>query len=298
MSATSIFVNRWAYEDGATPTFDANSDTWDWREGSDFVKSQPILNATGLMGSRRKDESRSRFGPYSVSASQTCEPSPLWMATWLYRAMGGGSVGSPSLADTLPEFGCLQEKGGDVYQYLGNKVSKLKISGKAGGLVEATVDILGKSEDTSVSTFTGAALPSGDSASEPFQHADLVLTLAGSARSVLDFNFELNNNCRARFVNSLTANHIIEGERMITLTANVVFTSTEAGNLYSLTKEGAAGSLVLTNGTVSTTFTFSRVQIPDNSAKSQGGEVILPISAQIKGTALGAEFTATIDSTE
>lgn len=298
MSGTSSYVNRWAYEDGATPTFDSSSDTWDWREGSNFIKTQPILNATGLMGTRKKDESRTRFGPYSVSASQSCEPSPLWMATWLYRVMGGGSVGSPSLADTLPIFGALEDKGGDIFQYLGCKASRLQLSGRAGGLIEATVDILGKSEDTTVSSFTGAALPSGDSSAEPFQHADLVLTLAGSARSVLDFRFELNNNCRARFVNGLTANEIMEGERMVTLSGNAVFTSTEAGNLYGLTKEGAAGSLVLTNGTVSTTLTFARVQIPDNSARAQGGEIILPFSAQIRGTALGAEFTATIDSTE
>jgi hypothetical protein len=298
MSGTSSYVNRWAYEDSATPTFDSGSETWDWREGSDFIKTQPILNATGLMGTRRKDESRTRFAPYSVSASQSCEPSPLFLATWLFRAMGGGSIGSPSLADALPVFGSLQDKGGDVYQYLGCKASKLKLSGKAGGLVDCTVDIIGKSEDTTVTSFVGAALPSGDSASEPFQHADLVLTLAGSARKVLDFDFELNNNCKGRFVNSLTADEIMEGERLITLSGTSVFSSTEAGNLYGLTKEGAAGSLVLTNGTVSVTLTFARVQIPDNSARSQGGEIILPFQAQVRGTALGAEFTATIDSTE
>lgn len=298
MSGTSSYVNRWAYEDGATPTFDSSSDCWDWREGSDFVKSQPILNATGLMGTRIQDESRSRFGPYSVSASQNIEPSPKFFAAWLVRAMGGGTAGSPTLADTLPEFGCVQDKGGDLYQYLGNKVSRLRVSGKAGGLIEATVDILGKSEDATPSSWVGAALPSGDSAAEPFQHADLVLTLAGSARSVLDFTFELNNNCRARFVNSLTANQILEGNRVISLSGTAVFSSVEAGNLYGLTKEGAAGSLVLTNGTVSTTLTFARVQIPDNSARSQGGEIILPFQAQIRGTALGAEFTATNDTTE
>lgn len=297
MSGTATYVNRWSFEDGTSPSFDSSSDTWDFREGSDLIKTQPILNGTGLMGTRKKDESRSRFGPYSVAGTLTCEPSPLFLATWLFRAMGGGSIGSPTLADAIPYWDCLQDKGGDIFKYGGCKVNRLKLSGRAGGLVESAIDVVGKTETVGQS-FTGAAIPSGDSAREPFQHADLALTLAGSARSVLQFDFELNNNLRARFVNGLTANEILEGERVITLNATCVFTSTEASALYGLTKEGAAGSLVLTNGTVSTTLSFSRVQIPDNSARSQGGEVVLPIQAQIRGTALGAEFTVTSDTTE
>lgn len=296
MSATASYVNQWAFEDGASVTWSGTSETWDFEEGSDMVKSQPLLNGTGLMGNREEDVSRTRLGPYDVSGTLTCEPSAAFMSAFLPRVMGGGTATSPTLADAVPEFGILQDKGGDVYEYNGCKINRMTISGGARQLIKCAMDILGKTEATDEASFSGAAMGSS-AAYEPFQFADLALTLAGSARTVLDFRLVIDNGLTARFANGLTANQIIEGRRSITLEAKAVFTSTEAGNLYGLAKDGAAGSLVLTGNGVSTTFTFSRVQIPDNAPRSEGGEVVLPISAQIRGTSLGAEMTATNDIT-
>ncbi len=298
MAGTAQYVNRWSFENGATPTFSGSSDAWDFDPGSDIVKTQTILNAEGLMGSAREDVSRSRYAPYGVAGTLTCEPSPAFFGAWLTRVMGGGTATSPTLADALVEFGVLAERGADVFNYLGCIVNKMTIRGTAGGLITCAMDIIGKSEGQDVATFVGAALPSGSVAAEPFTHSDLVLTLASSARTILDFTLTIDNGAVATFANSLTAVHILrKGRRSITLEANVPCTSTEVGNLYSLAKDGAAGSLVLTNGACSTTFTFSRVQIPDNSARTQNGEIVLPVRAQIRGTALGAEMTATVDLT-
>lgn len=293
---TAQYLNRWAFKNGATPTFDSSNDTWDFNAGSDLTKTQPILNAQGLAGSRLEDVSRTRFGPYNVGGTLTIEPSPAFFGSWLPRAMGGGTATAPTLEDALLEFGALQDKGGDIYDYLGCVVNRMTIRGRAGGLVECSLDILGKTEGTAESSFSGAALGS-TLVYEPFTHSDLVLTLAGGARSILDFTLVLDNAVTARFSNSLSATCMIPGKRSITLEARVPFTSTEASALYGLAKNGAAGSLVLTNSTVSTTFTFSRVQIPDNSARTESGEVILPIRAQIRGASWADEFTCTNDMT-
>lgn len=298
MAATAQYLNRWSFENGASPTFDSSSDTWDFNAGSDLVKSRPLLNAQGLAGSRLEDVSRTRLGPYTVAGTLTIEPSPAFFGSWLPRVMGGGTATAPTLEDALLVFGCQQDKGigsSAAYEYLGCVVNRMTLRSRAGGLVECALDILGKTEDEG-STFAGAALGS-TLAYEPFTHTDLVLTLAGSARSVLDFSLVVDNSVTARFVNSVTAGDMIPGRRSITLEARVPFTATEASDLYYLAKDGAAGSLVLTNSTVSTTFTFSRVQIPDNAPRTEGGEVILPIRAQIRGASWADEFTVTNDLT-
>lgn len=293
---TAQYLNRWSFDNGAVPVWDSSADSWDFNAGSDMVKSQPLLNAQGLAGSRLEDVSRTRLGPYTVGGVLTIEPSPAFFGSWLPRAMGGGTATAPTLEDALLEFGVLQDKGGDVYDYLGCVVNRMTIRGRAGGLIECAVDIIGKSENTNENSWIGAALGS-TVAYEPFTHSDMALTLASSARSVLDFTLVIDNAVTARFSNSLAATCLIPGRRSITLEARVPFTSTEAGNLYGLTKSGAAGSLVLTNSTVSTTFTFSRVQIPDNAPRTEGGEVILPIRAQIRGASWADEFTVTNDMT-
>lgn len=297
MAGTAQYVNRWAFETGANAVFDAlGSSQWDFNPGSDMIKTQPLLNAQGLTGSRVRDVSRTRLGPYAVAGTLTIEPSPQFFGTFLPVAMGGGTATAPTLANALPEFSLMQDKGGDVYNYPNCKVGRMTVSGRAGGLVECALDVRAKTEATDQGSFLAAALGS-TLAYEPFQHADLVLTLAAGARTVLDFRLVLDNGLSARQVNSLTANEILEGERVITLEATAIFTSAEASALYGLAKDGAAGSLVLTNSTVSTTFTFSRVQIPDNGARTQGGEVVLPISAQIRGAAFADEFTVSNDIT-
>ena len=293
---TAQYLNRWSFEDGATPTFDSGSDSWDFNAGSDMIKSQPILNAQGLAGTRVEDVSRTRYAPYTVAGTLTIEPSPAFFGSWLPRVMGGGTATAPTLEDALLEFGILQDKGGDVYNWLGCVVNRMTLRGRAGGLIECALDILGKTEGTDVSAFTGAALGS-TLAYEPFTHSDLVMTLVSGARSILDWSLVLDNAVTARFTNSQSATCMIPGRRSITLECRVPFTSTEASALYGQTKNGAAGSLVLTNSTVSTTFTFSRVQIPDNAPRTENGEVILPIRAQIRGASWADEFTVTNDMT-
>lgn len=297
MSGTAQYVNRWGVANTGSALNDAYN-LWDFMPGSDIVKSQPLINGSGLKGTRKEDVSRSRLAPYTVGGTLTCEPSPSFFGTWLKYAMGNGT--GPALADALLAFDLICDRGGSWYHYIGCVANRMVIRGSAGGMITCAIDVLGLTETVIAENDFDTAIASSlvnTLAYEPFTHADLAMTLAGSARSILDFTLTIDNGARATFANSLTAIHILPGVRTVTLEANVPFTSTEAGNLYGLTKDGAAGSLVLTNSTVSTTFTFGRVQIPDNTARTQNGEVVLPIRAQIRGVNGGAEFTVTNDTT-
>ncbi len=302
MPGTAQYVNRAAFEDGATPAFGASAEQWDFSPGSDIVKSQPILGTMGMMGSRTMDTSRSRFGPYTIAGSLNMDGtetgiSPAFLSKWLPRVWGGGTATSPAMANALVEFGCLADRGGDIYKYLGCIANRLRVGSTAGGLVSGSLDILGKTE-TAGQTWGGTIPVLGSSlANEPFQHADLVLTVASVARTVLEWELVWDNNVRARFANSLSADAMIAGLRMVTFMAKVPFTSTEASQLYGLAKDGAGATALLTNSTVSALFTLSRLQIPDNSPRTENGEVVLTLTGQVRGTALGAEMTGTLDIT-
>jgi hypothetical protein len=73
----------------------------------------------------------------------------------------------------------------------------------------------------------------------------------------------------ADFRNSVTASELNSTDLVITLNAEVVLDSTNKGVLYEAAIAGIDGTLVFTNGAVSTTFTFGKLQIPDNTPTVQ-----------------------------
>lgn len=297
MSGTSHYVNRWSFEDGATPSFDSGSDSWDFLSGSDLVADVPLLNGSGLTGGVNEDVSRTRFGPSSVIGTLTAEPSPAFFGSWLPRAMGGGTATSPTLEDAPAVWGCLADCGVDVFDFLGNVVNVMRVSGNAGGMISCGMDVIGLTEGQNVANWVGAALGS-TLAYEPFTHSDMALTLVSGARTVKRFEFVLNNGFQATFGNSTTPIHIArKAKRQITLNALVAVSSGDISALYGQSKNGAAGSLVLTNATCSTTFSFSRVQLPNRRPRTEDGEIVIPIQAQIRGTGWADEFTVTNDMT-
>lgn len=299
MSGTSQYVNRWAFEDGATPTFDSSSDSWDFLPGSSIDCDQEYINSQGLTGTAKQDVSRSRDGLIKVGGTLSSDAvSPAFLGQWLLRAMGGGTVTSPTLADAPYLWGALMDCGADVFNAKGCVVNRFGLNGRAGSAIECVQDVIGLTHGQDVTSFTGAAL--GTSlAYEPLVFSDLGITIAGSSRIITSFGFEILNGFVARPASgSLSADAILRtGLRVVTLQAMVPCTSTEVADLYGLSKDGSAASLVLTNGACSATLSFSRFQVPKRSPRTQEGEVLLPLRAQIRGTGLGAEMTATIDAT-
>lgn len=294
MSASPSYASRWAIEDGASPTFDSSSERWDFKSDS-VRKTQPLLAAAGLRGTRATITPQTRFGPYSVAGSLGIEPSPAFLSAWLIRAMGGGTATAPAMADAVPEWGMRVDRTGTIFAYLGCKVSRFRLSGRAGGLVDCTIDVLGKTE-TGGASWASAALGT-TKAYEPFQTADAVLTIDGTAYTMLDFDFVIDNALRARFANSLTADAIIESARKVTLNFTLPFDSDVYSDLYSaVTTAGLAASIALTNSTVSTTLSLNALQLPNQSPQISGDEIVMQFQAEVRGTT-GVELTASADIT-
>lgn len=294
MAGEASYQAAWSFEDGASPTFDSSSDRWDFKSDS-VKKDEALLATTGLRGTRGQIVANTRRGPYTVDGDLVIEPSPAFLSVWLQRAMGGGTATAPALADALPEFGMMAERAGDCVKYEGLKVNRLRLSGRAGGLIECSINVVGKTE-TGSQTFTGAALGT-TAAYEPLQHADLTLTLESAARACLDWELTIENGVRGRLANGLTTDFVIPGQRKIMFNCTVPYDSTVDSALYtSITKDGAAGTLALANSGVSTTFSFSRLQVARQSPQIAGDEFTLSLRGEVRG-ATAAEMTCAVDIT-
>lgn len=299
------YSRRWASAAGASPTFGAGSTRWDFN--SDTVRRQSkLLLSGGTRGTRARITKNTRDAPYDVLGTLTINPSPKFLGEFLVYALGGGTETAPAFADLLTEFALLADRGkggytlGDCYKYTGLKVNRLTLSGRATGLIECSIDVLGKAEAAS-QAFTGAALGT-TLAYEPYVHSDLAFAdtgvdALGGALRLEEWSLTIDNGLTASFATSLTADDILEGERLVTFSATAKVSAQVITALYSnRVKDGDTATLTLTNSTVSTAFSFAALQLPKQSLQTDGQEIILPLRGEIRGVA-GNEFTVTNDVT-
>jgi hypothetical protein len=273
-------------EPGAAPhTFDASSEPYEFVAES-VRKRGTILDTSGIRGTRSHHVSRTRPGTYEVGGSLTLHPSPADLDLLLPRILGAAeSSDTFNLAESLPAFGILIDRVAETFQYTDCKVSKATFKGSAGGLVELVLEILGVAEVTGTS-FPALSLDT-TAAAAPYDFSDGVLTLQSAARKMMDFELLIDNGLSARFTNSQTATSITPQDRTITLKTTNPFTADEV-DLYEQALAGAAGTLVLTNGGMSTTFTFAALQVPDMSPVV-GGKQEIPLKLEM--TARTSEAT-------
>jgi hypothetical protein len=286
---------RLCMEPGAAPhTFDASSEPYEFVSES-VQKKGKILDTAGIRGTRSHHVARTRPGTYEVGGSITLHPSPADLDLLLPRILGAAeSADTFNLAETLPAFGILIDRVAETFEYTDCKVGKATFKGSAGGLVELTLEILGAAE------ITGTAFPSltlaTSAAAAPYVFSDGVLTLLSAARKLMDFELVIDNGLNARFTNSQSATSITPQDRTITLKTTNPFTADEA-DLYDQANEGAAGTLVLTNGAMSTTFTFAALQVPAMSPVVGGKQeipLVLEMTARMSGST--RELVVTHDS--
>src|SRR5690606_17613093 len=121
--------------------------------------------------------------------------------------------------------------------------------------------------------------------------------LQSSAREVINWELVIDNAINARFANATTASQIFAQDRTITLNATVPYNSSNSA-LYAQAVAGAAGTLVITNGGYSTTFTFGRLQVPEDSpvAPGRGSEVVLNLPMTARAVSTTKELVVTHDS--
>ena len=303
MAGEPSYSARWSVMIGANPSFSGSSVRHPYK--SDTVrKTQKLLKSPQMRGTRATAQAQTQYGVNDVQGDLTFDASPALLGFHLVQAMGGGTAASPVMADLLPEWALLSDRGtgghalGACYKYLGLKTNRLRLSARAAGLVEGTVSVFGKTE-TGGQTFSGAAL-ANTLAEEPFTASMMALEIdpggvAQPAR-VLDWTFTIDNGLQQRYCNSDTVNEILEGERSVTFEANVALDTNVLTDLYGVAKAGLAATLTLTNSTVSSLLTFAALQFNPETITAQGNEFILPLRCEVRGTS-GAEMTATNDLT-
>ncbi|MFA5262242.1 MAG: phage tail tube protein [Opitutaceae bacterium] len=244
-------------------------------------KKEVLLQRNGLRATRAHFDTDIRKGPQRIGGSVMLEPSYAELVVIMALAIGPAG----NAAEGLTEFNTVVNRHIKVDTYTGCKISRATIAGTQGGIISCSLDIVGKTEVTN----TGTA-PAPNSAI-PFILADMVLTLVSAARETQNFQLVIDNHLDAeRFLNSTTLAQVVEMDRTIQLMSTHPYNDTNYA-LYDQAVGGAAGTLVLNNGTNSCTFTFARLQVPAETPDiaNKGGESLLTLNmmaTKVSGSAI------------
>lgn len=261
-----------------------------------LAKRQEIVETAGIRGTRSHPSERTRDGTYSVGGDITFACTPALLDLMLPRILGANeSTDTFAVADALPEFDVLVDRVAKRYVYAGCKVARARFYSTAGGILMLTMSLIGKTETASATSFPAITAPTDP----PYVHHDVVVTLLSSARKVTDIEVVVDNGVQARFTNSQTATDVTARDRVVTVNATCPYTSDEV-DLYGInTGSAAAATAVYTNGGYSLSFSFVKLQIPDNSPTipGRGDEILLKLSGVARGSGSTKEIVTTSDST-
>jgi Phage tail tube protein len=271
-----------------------------YTESIEFVsesmqKRLTILQTAGLRGTRSLPAERTRDGTYSVGGVLRLHATPALLDLLLPRILGAPeSADLFALAEALPEFDVLIDRVARRFIYGGCKVGRARFQGRAGGLLEMQLDLLGKTESTSVTAFPAIAAPTDP----PYVFQDGTLTLSGVSRKVIEFVLTIDNAVVPRFTNSQAATDLSPTDRVVTLACKTPYTTDET-DLYGQNVGGAAAAaLGFVNGGYATTFTIPKLQFPDTSPTVGGkGEITLQLTGTARKSGSTAELAVTHDST-
>lgn len=287
------------YVEPAGSSFDGSSERWAFKSDT-LRKTSTVLASDVILGTRTARVEATREGPYTVAGTLTTDVSTLFLDAWLPRILGAAeSADAFATAETVPDFDILCNRVGGVFTYFGCKVSRAVFRGRQGGLVELSMDILGKTETTGASP---PAVSLGTAAGNyPLQFADATVTLEGSTRSVFDWELTIDNQLKAEAYNSLTAQTVLEQGRIVSFSTNTAFTSTEMSALYGQTADSPAAAVItMTRNNMSCVATMGRFTPVIQSPSVDGpiGEVKLALSGVARGIAGGADIAFTNDSND
>lgn len=247
-------------EPGASPhTFDTLSETYEFQSES-LRKTETLTNSNGVRGTRSAAANRTRKTQTAVAGTILFTPSPADLELWLPRILGGSSP--IALAETVPGFGVLVDRIAQRFEYTDCKVSAARIFGASGQLVQCELSLVGLTE------VAGTAAPvvalGVTDADEPYVFAELAANVLSTARECFSFEIRVDNMVQPRFVNSLTATNLYESDRIVTVNLDTPYSADET-DMLDMSEDGVAATLTLTNGTVSTAFSFPAIQAPGDT---------------------------------
>ncbi len=246
----------------------------------DVGKTATHVQTEGIRGTRSRIAETVVEGTYSVGGSILMRPTPEQIDKLLPRILGGAeSLDTFPLAETLPEFFLTIDKVAKVYTYAGCKVARASFRSAAGADLELSLEVEGKTEaEAAAGTFpSGLAL----SAVQPYVHHQAILTLGGTSYEMDNVEIVIDNQLITdRYFNSQTRTALPEGDRTITVSCDLPFSSTET-SLYDMAIAGVAGSVVFTNGGKSLTFTFANLKAPAQPLGVRGRNQEIPLRLEM-----------------
>jgi len=244
----------------------------------------------GMRGNRSLREQSVVDGTEDVSGTVVIEPRPDDLADWLPRIVGANAA----VAATLPTFVCNVTRVAETNLYLGCKVARAVFTASSTQNLQLSMDIVGLTEGSQAFPDIAASL----SVLQPYVLHQAVITLGANTLNADNLEIVIDNQVLTdRYYNSQTRVEIPEGSRLVTLSFDNPFNSTDIA-WYDIARAGAAGSVVFTNGNYSCNFTFSNLKMPRAKQPIGGRNTALDkrMTLTAYATANAAELVLTNDA--
>jgi len=290
--------------DAALP-FDDNSEAYDFLYETMQAKKR-IVGTRSIVGSRKQLVERTRSGTYATGGRLSMYMNPADLDAWLPRILGAAAAGDTfATAETVPSFQMLIDKVGGILRYDTCYVNRAIFRARGGpgedegDLVEMILEIMATSE-TAGESWPGSPPSISVAANrDPFLFGEGVLTVNSNTHAINDFVLVIDNHLQPRWANSLTPTEICPTNRTIILRTTNPYTTTNDTQLYDTASiDGLAGTLQFTNGTISTTFTFTGLQWGNQSPTVRGKrEIPLYLDMYGRGKGGSADIEVTNDAT-
>lgn len=228
------------------------------------MQGTPLIVRDGLRASLDSEAADVRNGPYYYGGPLVIQPSSAQLAALAALAMANATTG------VMTEFDVVVDRDYNVVTYEDMKVNTFTLRGSQGGIYEVTLDLVGKTANTSgsVEAVTEAA---------PLIFADTTLTIGNTAYEVMEIELIVNNNLRNdRWANALTLSDIAPAaKRVISLRTVHAFMNTNSALWATTATQFNTNTLVLNDSVNTTTFTFGALQAPREDPPLGDGEVML-----------------------
>lgn len=304
---SSLFI-----EPGSSPyTWDSDSERYEFLH-ENLALVEDFVFSNGISGTRSQRVEQTRRKTRMVRGIIVMNVSPAYLVRLLPRIMGAAGTGGAAaqtfaLAETVPSFGVLIDRVAGVFECKDCYVNRAMISGEQNApddedpnLLTLALEIFGMDEtdpeSVDIPTVPTIALPTTADYLY-YTYDDMAMTLVSAVREVKKFQLMIHNHLQMRWVASATPTAISARHRTVMLETNNPFTTADIA-LYNQLYTGYPGSMALTLGNCSTTFSFGALQVPRKSPTVPGKtELDLPLTMFARMTGTTRELSVLSDTT-
>jgi hypothetical protein len=291
---SSGYQSSWLVEGGDSPrTIDTNSERWDFNSDS-LRKSERLIIADGITGSRSMETSRRRRGPYSVAGSLVCDPSFAFFDAWLPRILGADeSTDTFAVDEELPAWDVMSDRVGEIVRYNDCKVDKARLR-FAPDKLTLTLECLGMEAIETGLSLPTVAFPTGIEYT-PLGFMDCVFNIASGDRQITEGELLVDNGLTPHKFSGLDyAGCLREGQRLVTLTETSTSSAADWAALYGIAATTITITLAYLN--MGGVITLSNCMAPIETPVVEGkGEIPMPLIWQAMGNTTTKEISWTND---